>query len=191
MWDGQRGMTVDTRQAGSGDVRDGVSVTGTFGRILAGLMDYVADHHGDEAAHRLFFELYSHTFAHLAEHHGDGAVDAYWEHLAEHNLEELDRLVTDRGLRGMAAYWGGVGEQEQAGFDTELTRDTFRIEVRHCPPRAWFAEQGFPAYERYPEHCRVLYTRVAERHGYTAEYQPPDDEAGHCCVLSFSTEPTT
>lgn len=167
-----------------------VSVSGKFGRILAGLMGYVADAHGEQAAHRLFFELYSHTFTHLSQQHGDGAVDAYWEHLAEDNLEDLDRLVADRGLRGMDAYWGDVGEQEQAGFDTELTDDTFRIEVRHCPPRAWFADQDFPAYDRYAEHCRVLYTRMAERHGYSAEYQPPDDEAGHCCWLRFSDGPS-
>jgi predicted ArsR family transcriptional regulator len=168
-----------------------VSVTGKFGSILAGLMDYMAETHGEEAAHRLFFELYSHTFSHLSEQHGDAAVDAYWEHLSTQNLEDLDALVAAQGLRGMAAYWGEVGEQEQAGFATELTEDTFRIEVRHCPPRTWFRDQGYPAYERYAEHCRVLYTRMAQRHGFDAEYQPPDDEAGHCCVLTFSAGSST
>lgn len=165
-----------------------VSVTGKFAGILAGLLDYVADAHGDHAAHRMFFELYSHIFTHLETHHGTEALERYWEHLSDRHLDDLDDLVATYGLEGMQRYWGDVADQEGAGFVTTLTDDAFSITVQHCPPRAWFAEQGFPAFERYHDHCPALYQRMAQRHGYATTYEPPDDAAGHCCKLTFTAQ---
>ena len=165
---------------------DEMSVTEKFSGILAGLLDYVAAEHGEHAAHRIFFELYSQIFTHLEQHHGPNALERYWEHLADTHLEDLDGLVAEHGLLGMQRYWGEVAEQEGAGFATELTDERFAITVQHCPPRAWFAQQGFAAFDRYHEHCPALYRRVAARHGYDTDYVPPDDAAGHCCKLTFT-----
>jgi len=167
---------------------DDISVTGKFAGILAGLMEYVEGEHGQEAAHRIFFELYSQTFAHLAQHHGQDALERYWRYLADTQLEDLDGLVAEHGLSGMQRYWGEVAEQEGAGFVTDLTDAQFSITVQHCPPRTWFAEHGFEAFAGYHEHCPALYGRLAARHGYAMEYEPPDDAAGHCCKLTFTAK---
>jgi hypothetical protein len=163
-----------------------VDVSGTFEHIIVDAMRYVEHAHGADVAHRLFFELYDHTFAFLDRELGFDAVKAFWEQVADHELGPLEELMRTRGFEGMEQYWSAVAAQEGGVFELHRTDDSFDVVVRQCPPCEWFARRGLPHYPRYSEHCSVLYARVAERCGFAMRYTPRDETTGTCCGLHFT-----
>ena len=67
-----------------------VKVSDLFNDIMAHTMRHVSDRHGEQAMHRLFFELYSHTFMHLEREFGFDAVREFWESIADSQLSDLE-----------------------------------------------------------------------------------------------------
>ena len=170
---------------------DNVNVSGIFAQIMADTMRHVETQHGAEAAHRLFFELYSQTFAFLDREFGFEAVNRFWEYIADHELGPLEHLMRTRGFEGMEEYWSAVAAQEGAELEMHRTSDSFEVVIKKCPPCEWFKDKQLAHYPRYCEHCSILYARVAERCGFTMQYTPPDERTGHCCGLSFTRQQAT
>ena len=166
-----------------------VNVSDLFNRMLADTMTHVAQRHGDQAVHRLFFELYDRTFAFLERELGFDAVLAYWDHIADNHLEELESLIRSHGFEGMARYWRATLGQEGSDYDMHVSDDRFELVVKHCPPRAWFKSRDIEHYPRYSEHFERVYRRVAQRCGYAMTYTAPDESAGTCCRLCMTKEP--
>ena len=169
---------------------DRVEVSEIFAQIMANALCYVESEHGAQAAHHLFFELYSHTFAFLERELGFEAVTRFWEYIADHQLGPLEHLMRTRGFEGMEQYWSAVAAQEGGEFEMKRTADSFKVRIKTCPPCEWFKEKQLPHYERYSEHCKTLYSRVADRCGFTMQYTPRDEQTGTCCGLSFTRKPT-
>ena len=167
-----------------------VNVSRIFSDILVHTMKEVDARHGPHAAHRLFFELYDHTFTFLEREYGREAVQAFWESIADLQLGRLEQLMREKGFKGMEEYWRATLGQEGADYEMRTSDDAFFVRVKHCPPTEWFKARNLAKYPRYCEHCRVLYSRVGERCGYTMEYFPPDEQAGVCCGLRFTAKKT-
>ncbi len=160
-----------------------------FDDILAGCLDYMRREHGEEHAHRLFFELYNAMFLYLDRELGPEAVDRYWGHIGTGGLERLYELAAEQGLEGLQRFWEAVATEEGARFEFELTTDEFCLTTKHCPPTLWLEQAPVEAYGRYPMHCKVLYGTVAERLGYDFEYEPPSADGQTCCSFKFRRPP--
>ena len=165
---------------------DRVSVSDIFAQIMANTMRFVEEKHGEESAHRLFFELYSHTFDYLDREHGFDAVEKFWEFIADTQLGPLENLMRTKGFAGMEEYWSAVAAQEGGKFEMKRTESSFDVVVKECPPCEWFHAKGLAHYPRYSEHCRTLYSRVAGRCGFEMRYTPRDEKTGVCCGLHFT-----
>ena len=163
-----------------------VKVSDLFNDIMAHTMRHVSDRHGEQAMHRLFFELYSHTFTHLEREFGFDAVREFWESIADSQLSDLENLMKTKGFKGMEEYWRATCGQEGADYEMDVTDDSFTILVKSCPPTNWFKDNNLEHYHRYCEHCNTLYRRVGERCGFQMEYIPPDPQKGTCCGLRFT-----
>ena len=163
-----------------------VDVSEIFGNIMNHTMRHVGEKHGEQAAHRLFFELYDHTFSFLDREFGFEAVEAFWESIADRQLRPLEELMRTKGFKGMEEYWRATLDQEGADADMKVSDDSFELRVRKCPPNEWFKARSLAKYPRYCEHCRVLYSRVGERCGFAMEYLLPDEKAGICCGFRFT-----
>ncbi len=172
-------------RAGAGDTGGMDDSSLPFDDILAGCLDYMRREHGDEHAHRLFFELYNAMFLYLDRELGPDAVDRYWEHIGAGGLERLYELVAEHGIAGLQRFWEEVASEEGARFEFGLTNDEFRLTTTHCPPTRWLEQAPVEAYGRYPLHCKMLYGTVAERLGYDFEYQPPSADGRTCCRFTF------
>jgi hypothetical protein len=163
-----------------------VDVSRIFSDILVHAMQQVNAAHGAHAAHRLFFELYDHTFTFLEREYGSAAVEAFWASIADHRLGDLETLMREKGFKGMEEYWRATLGQEGADYEMQTTEHSFFVRVKRCPPNEWFKTRGLAKYPRYCDHCRVLYGRVGGRCGYAMEYFPPDEKAGVCCGVRFT-----
>jgi len=163
-----------------------VDVTKIFDRIMADTMGHVFEQHGEKAVHHLFFELYNHTFSFLEREYGFNAVRLYWEFIADHELSSLEHLMKTKGFKGMEEYWRSTLGQEGADYEMEVTGDSFKVIVKHCPPTEWFKAKPPEAYPRYCEHCDVLYRRVGKRCGFEMQYIPPNPDTGACCGVRFT-----
>lgn len=162
------------------------NVAKIFDGIMSHSMSHVAAQHGEQAAHRLFFELYDHTFSFLEREYGREAVVAFWETIADRQLGALEELMRKKGFKGMEEYWRATLGQEGADYEMKVTKDCFQLRVMRCPPNEWFKAKKLAKYPRYCEHCRVLYQRVGERCGFAMNYFPPDEQKGICCGFRFT-----
>ena len=91
-----------------------------------------------------FIGYYDWTFEYLRQNHGgDTAVEEYWaQTIAFNSQAHTAKLIQEKGLRGMAEYWGHTLVSEEAGFSTELGDDHFRIDMYDCPSKGFLIKTG-------------------------------------------------
>jgi hypothetical protein len=97
-----------------------------------------------------FIGYFDWTFEYLHRHFGEAGVTEFFEDTLAHKLNvDAFLLFREKGLQGMAEYWGyafGVGPK------TMLTDRFFRFEMHNCPSRGYLIETGQEAYHDFCEH---------------------------------------
>lgn len=83
-----------------------------------------------------FIRYYDWTFEFLRSQYGEAALQQYWaENIAFNSQNHANVLIQEKGLQGMAEYWGHTLDSEAAGFRAELKQDYYRIDMYECPRR--------------------------------------------------------
>ena len=118
-----------------------------------------------------FIPAYSDLFKYLEKRGGNQAVLDFWNYLSDQYLDNLRDLVKARGIRGCWEYWSHSLNEEAADFTMELDeeKEELKITMHHCPSKGRFLkEPRLEPYHDYCGHCVVLYHRVLEPLGFTA-----------------------
>jgi hypothetical protein len=122
-----------------------------------------------------FIGFFDWTFEYLRRHFGEAGVTEFFEDTLVHKLN-VDALILfkEKGLEGMAEYWGyafGVGPK------TKLTDKFFRFEMHDCPSRGYLIEKGQEAYHDFCEHCMGWITSITIVGNAGGRYAPPTANA--------------
>jgi hypothetical protein len=126
-----------------------------------------------------FILYYDWTFEWLRRRHGDAAVTAYWaESIAFDSQNHAYVLIRDRGLAGMAEYWGHTLDSEQAGYRAQLLSDTFRIDMFACPSLGQLLRVEQQTYADYCQHCMGWIGPIMDCCGYQVDHE--HNHAGQC-----------
>jgi hypothetical protein len=123
-----------------------------------------------------FIGYFDWTFEYLRRHCGESGVTQFFEDTLAHRLN-VDALLLfkEKGLQGMAEYWGyafGVGPK------TMLTDKFFRFEMHNCPSRGYLIETGQEAYHDFCEHCMGWIRVVTAETGFLVDHE--HNHQGQC-----------
>ncbi len=129
-----------------------------------------------------FILAYNELFKFLHRKYGKNAVIELWEHISDVFLKNLDDLVKEKGITGMAEYWTHTLSEEGAEYQMSVGQDYFEIYMKKCPSIAILNEKSVVKYPWYCEHCPVLYKRVIEKYGFDYRSKYIDKEAGICRI---------
>lgn len=117
-----------------------------------------------------FIPAYSEFFKYLDNKKGYSEVIRFWQFHSDNKISAvLGSHVARNGLAGCWEYWSKALTEEAADFHMEFDEDegVFSIEMRGCPSKGRLLnEKHIEPYERYCEHCDVLYRRVLEKFGF-------------------------
>jgi hypothetical protein len=137
-----------------------------------------------------FIIAYNAGFKFIRERHGDDAVRALWQTISDEWCLHLRELVTEQGIDGLMAYWGGDSgtlQREKAAFELALKDGVFSGVMHECPSVAEIRHQGFEPMKgslSYCDHCPALYAPVTAAHGirmtWEIEYGPNGGCTGRC-----------
>jgi len=113
--------------------------------------------------------VYNEMFKHLHLLGGENACLKFWNTLPELILWDLKELVEKHGLAGCCEYWAPVLQEEDADCIISLNtkKKVFKISMKQCPALKILKNP----YERYCEHCNILYRQVLEPLGYKFEIE--------------------
>lgn len=132
-----------------------------------------------------FIPAYSELFRYIDKRGGYDKVVNYWKHISEAGLGQLESLVKENGIRGCYMYWSHTLNEEAADFTMTLDEENgvFTIDMHYCPSKGRLLEfDHFDPYERYCDHCDVLYRNVLEPLGYVYETDYTNIDRAACGV---------
>jgi len=137
-----------------------------------------------------FIMAYSELFKYIDENYGEDAVVKFWEGISDQFLQNLRKLVAEKGIQGMVEYWSHTLGEEGALCDMWATDDTFCIEMYRCPSvgilrRATHMER----YPKYCHHCDTLYRRIIEDYGFEYNIKYIDQDLGICKLTARKKAP--
>ena len=127
-----------------------------------------------------FIWAYGELFKFIDRRHGKQSVVRLWEALSDEFLGNLDRLVAEKGIEGMAEYWTHTLSEEGGRCVLTVRDDEFIIDMHACPSAALVKSGPARPYRDYCGHCGVLYKRVIEKHGYKVYTDIIDCDRGAC-----------
>ena len=128
-----------------------------------------------------FIWAYNELFRFLESQDGDEKVVEFWEGISEKFLGNLREYVEEDGLKGMYKYWSHTLGEEGGRHHMSLYDDMFVIDMHDCPSAKLIFQGGrVPPYEKYCEHCRVLYPPLIEQYGFEVDYALISCENGQC-----------
>lgn len=131
-----------------------------------------------------FIPAYSELFKYLEQRGGKPAVLDFWQHLSDAFLGNLRELARQKGLAGCFEYWRRTLSEEAADFRMTLEKDTFTIEMRHCPSKGrLLATTHLQPYPDYCLHCDVLYRRVLQPLGFDYELDRSETDQAKCVLV--------
>ncbi len=133
-----------------------------------------------------FIGSYSELFKYLDQRGGSAAVLEFWNYLSDNFLGNLRDLVAENGIRGCWLYWSHTLNEEAADVTMDLDEDAgeFSITMHHCPSKGRLMEWTYMApYNKYCDHCTVLYRRVLEPLGYEYIYDLSHCDDARCKLL--------
>ena len=126
-----------------------------------------------------FIRYYDWTFEYLRRQHGQAEVERYWsETIAFNSQKSVFALIRDKGLAGMAEYWGYSLTSEEASYANTLTDDYFRIDMYHCPSKGLLIRVGQHEYSDYCEHCMGWIKPIMDKTGFVVDHE--HNHAGQC-----------
>jgi len=129
-----------------------------------------------------FILAYNELFKFLHRKYGKKAVIDFWIYISDNFLKNLDKLVKEKGIAGMAEYWTHTLTEEKAVYTMSVGPDYFEIFMKKCPSVGILNKKKVKKYPYYCEHCDVLYKRIIEKYGFVYKIQFIDREKGVCKV---------
>ncbi|HHV62660.1 MAG TPA: hypothetical protein GXX51_08490 [Firmicutes bacterium] len=127
-----------------------------------------------------FIPAYNEAFKFLQEKGGRELLEKFWKFISDRYLQNLDRLVAEKGLAGMEEYWGKSLTEEAADCVVERGDDYFLIDMFHCPSVGHLNDLGLEKCSCYCDHCPALYPPIISRYGFEVQYDIIDRENGRC-----------
>jgi len=133
-----------------------------------------------------FIVIYNETFKYIEKKHGQDAVKNLWETISIQWCTHLRELVKAKGLNGMLEYWGGKDGtlgRENAEYAVSLNDGVFKGIMYKCPSVGELKERGRDLYKSeltYCDHCRFLYSPIAEDFGFNMSWFIEYDQSGYC-----------
>ena len=126
-----------------------------------------------------FIPLYSEFFKYLESRGGYRAVVKYWEYVSDNRLGDTNNPFTlasfierDGGFFGAVNYWNLTLKEEACDL-LQITNPKEKYSytlMRHCPSKGRLLElQHVEPYPHYCEHCKVIFSRLLEKHGIVYE----------------------
>lgn len=128
-----------------------------------------------------FILAYNELFKFLDKKYGKDAVVNFWKYISDNFLDNLDRLVREKGIKGMAEYWTHTLIEEKADYIMKADKNSFEIHMKQCPSVGILNKNKVVKYPYYCEHC-VLYKWIIEKYGFTYKIDYIDRDKGICCV---------
>jgi hypothetical protein len=126
-----------------------------------------------------FIGCYDWTFEYLNRRYSATAVHDYWaESIAFESQNHAYVLIRDKGLPGMAEYWGHTLDSEEAGYRAQLNAGYFRIDMYECPSLGHLLRTGQSCYADYCQHCMGWIEPIMDRCGFVIDHE--HNHAGQC-----------
>ncbi len=132
-----------------------------------------------------FIPAYSELFKYLEKQAGHDEVVRYWDYIRDNFLDNLRKLVQEKGLQGCWEYWSHTLNEEAADFTMELDEDAgeFRIIMHHCPSKGRLLELAhIEPYHDYCGHCPVLYGPILQEYGFHYEMDLAEVDKARCSM---------
>jgi hypothetical protein len=127
-----------------------------------------------------FILFYNEIFKYLDKSFGKKDVEKLWEGIKNTYCQKIDKVVEQKGLKGMYEYWSKTLDEEGGRHHLTLTDDEFIIDMHFCPSMGKLTNTHVEPYEDYCGHCPALYTEVIEKHGFKVDYYIIDRGKGEC-----------
>lgn len=128
-----------------------------------------------------FCAHYEWTFAWLEQRGGKELLHAYWaEAIGGDSQKHAAKLIRDKGLAGMAEYWGHTLSEEspEQGYAITAGSDYFRIDMHDCPSKGFLLHNGLQQYADYCDHCIGWIAPVLEQAGFVTDHE--HNHRGQC-----------
>ncbi len=126
---------------------------------------------------------YNELFSFLHKRYGKKAVVKFWESVSDDFLDNLRRLVKEKGLNGMMEYWGRTLKEEKAKYKIKHGKDFFSIEMYKCPSVGLLRRhKEIKGYRDYCKHCDTLYRKIIEDYGFSYLIEYINEEKGVCRI---------
>ncbi|MCX8082664.1 MAG: hypothetical protein N3D17_04645 [bacterium] len=135
-----------------------------------------------------FILAYNELFKFLHKKYGKKAVVDFWIYISDNFLTNLDTLVKEKGIAGMAEYWTHTLTEEKAEYCMEVGRDRFGIYIKKCPSVGIMNRRNVEKYPYYCEHCDILYRRIIEKYGFNYRIRFIDVDKGICCIKVYKNK---
>ncbi|MCM8807816.1 MAG: hypothetical protein NC926_07765 [Candidatus Omnitrophica bacterium] len=130
-----------------------------------------------------FILAYNELFKFLHENFGKEAVVDFWIYISDKFLNNLDKLVKEKGIAGMAEYWTHTLTEEKAEYVMDVRENRFSIYMKKCPSVSIMNKRKVKKYKHYCEHCDILYRRIIEKYGFSYKIKFIDKNKGKCFVM--------
>jgi len=128
-----------------------------------------------------FILAYNELFKFLHEKYGKDSVIDFWEYISDNFLQNLENLVREKGIAGMAEYWTHTLTEEKAEYQMSVGENCFEIYMKKCPSVGLLNKSKAVKYPHYCEHC-ILYKKIIEKYGFAYEENIIDKERGICLL---------
>ena len=128
-----------------------------------------------------FVITYNRLFALLEKHGGTVEVETFWRAMADVACTELVEKAKQKGLVGLLEYWADTLCAEGADFYIGLdSKGDLQIHIFGCPSHFVMKKNQEPIYEKYCNHCQVMYTEALDEIGYS--FSCDSDGKGKCKI---------
>jgi hypothetical protein len=119
-----------------------------------------------------FIRYYDWTFEYIRLHYSEEEVRRYWgEAIAFNSQNHAYLLIKEKGLAGMAEYWGHSLDSEEAGYVNTLTSEYFRIDMHNCPSKGFLIEIEQEEYHDYCQHCMGWIKPIMDETGFVIDHE--------------------
>jgi len=135
-----------------------------------------------------FIFAYNELFKFIHKKYGKKDVISLWEFISDKFLTNLDELVREKGISGMAEYWTHTLTEEGAEYQMSVGENYFEIFMKKCPSVGKLNKIKMKKYSYYCEHCKTLYKKVIEKYGFLYKVKIIDKEKGICKVFVKRTK---
>jgi len=127
-----------------------------------------------------FILFYNELFKYLDKNFGKKEVEKLWEGIKNTYCKKIEKLVKEKGLKGMNEYWTHTLSEEGGRYKLTLTDDEFIIDMHYCPSMGKLLNTHVEPYKDYCGHCPALYVDPIEKYGFKVDYYIISRDKGEC-----------